>query len=528
MNALLQSALSRARDFVTDARGLYARAARALGTSDGRWMMVSTSLTASVAFATTWLALGATPESSARAYEPKRQQAALPYELLLRLTGSRAAVPGIAAEDSAHLYREAGIVTGPDLVGPIERMLAAEREAIKPPTETKTLKVSSGGTIMGMLQQAGASNEDAAAVIAAMKPLYSARNLKSGQMFEATFGSTKDANPPAEKTAAAASSADDSDQDRRLLSLSFSPSIDRQITVSLTAPDGYLAHDVQRKLENHYQHAGATIDSSLYLSAMQAGIPANVVVELIRMFSYEVDFQRDVHPGDEFEIFFNHYFTDGLPAKPGEVLAASMTLAGKKHVLYRYELPDGVEYFGPQGESTRSMLMKTPVDGARISSGYGARLHPILGYTRMHKGIDFAVPSGTPVMAAGSGTVTFAGPAGEYGNFVIISHGNGYATAYGHLSRFAVRTGARVRQGEVVAYSGMTGLATGPHLHYEIRVNNNSVNPGLIKVASGRKLQGEELHAFATERSRIDTLMASMPIEHKLAELTELRASTTR
>ena len=490
-------------------------------------MMVSTSLTASVAFATTWLALGATPQSTARAYEPKRQQAALPYELLLRLTGSRAAVPGIAAEDSAHLYREAGLITAPDLVGPIERMLAAEREAIKPPSETKTLKVSNGGTIMGMLQQAGASNEDAAAIVAAMKPLYSARSLKSGQTFEAIFGSPKDVNPPAVNTAPP-SSIDDSDQDRRLLSLSFSPSIDRQITVSLTVPDGYLAHDVQRKLENHYQHAGATIDSSLYLSAMQAGIPANVVVELIRMFSYEVDFQRDVHPGDEFEIFFNHYFTDGQPAKPGDVLAASMTLSGKKHVLYRYELPDGVEYFGPQGESTRSMLMKTPVDGARISSGFGQRMHPILGYTRMHKGIDFAVPSGTPVMAAGSGTVTFAGPAGEYGNFVIISHGNGYATAYGHLSRFAVHTGARVHQGELIAYSGMTGLATGPHLHYEIRVNNNSVNPGLIKVASGRKLQGDELHAFMTERSRIDTLMASMPVEHKLAQLTELRASTER
>jgi murein DD-endopeptidase MepM/ murein hydrolase activator NlpD len=515
---------------LTEAKGLGARAARALGSSDGRWMIVSTSLTASVAFATTWLALGATPASSARAYEPKRTQAALPYELLLRMTGTRAAVPGIAAEDSTHLYREAGLISAPNLMGPIERMLAAERDAIKPPMETKTLKVGSGGTIMGMLQQAGASNEDAAAVVAAMRPLYSPRNLKTGQTFEATFGSPKDANPPAETAAASPPpGSDDSDQEHRLLSLSFSPSIDRQITVSLTVPDGYLAHDVQRKLENHYQHAGATIDSSLYLSAMQAGIPANVVVELIRMFSYEVDFQRDVHPGDDFEIFFNHFFTDGQPAKPGEILAASMTLSGKKHMLYRYELADGsVEYFGVTGESSKSLLMKTPVDGARISSGYGARHHPILGYTRMHKGIDFAVPSGTPVMAAGSGTVTYAGPAGEYGNLVVITHGNGYATAYGHLSRFAVRQGTRVRQGDLVAYSGMTGLATGPHLHYEIRVNNNSINPATVKVASGRKLAGEELRAFTSERARIDTLMASMPVEHKLAQLTELRASTTR
>src|SRR5262249_15266103 len=155
---------------------------------------------------------------------------------------------------------------------------------------------------------------------------------------------------------------------------------------------------------------------------------------------------------DQFEIFFNHYYTDeGRPAKPGEILAATMTLSGKKHVLYRYELPDGVEYFGPEGQSAKSLLMKTPVDGARISSGYGARFHPILGYNRMHKGIDFAVPQGTPVMAAGNGTITFAGRAGEYGNLVVVTHGSGYSTAYGHLSRFGagMRVGTRVRQGEI-------------------------------------------------------------------------------
>jgi murein DD-endopeptidase MepM/ murein hydrolase activator NlpD len=166
------------------------------------------------------------------------------------------------------------------------------------------------------------------------------------------------------------------------------------------------------------------------------------------------------------------------------------------------------------------MLMKTPVDGARISSGFGARLHPILGYTRMHKGIDFAVPSGTPVMAAGSGKITFRGWAGEYGNMVVVDHGNGYSTAYAHLSRFAqdTRVGEHVSQGEVVAFSGMTGLATGPHLHYEIRVHNNQVNPAAVKVASGRKLEGEDLGAFLAERDRIESLEASLPVEHKLAQ----------
>ncbi len=172
--------------------------------------------------------------------------------------------------------------------------------------------------------------------------------------------------------------------------------------------------------------------------------------------------------------------------------------------------------------------MKTPVDGARISSGFGSRFHPVLGYTRMHKGIDFAVPMRTPVMAAGGGTVSFAGVQNGFGNLVVINHGNGYSTAYGHLSHFApgVRAGARVRQGQVVAYSGMSGLATGPHLHYEIRINNHQVNPATVKVAQGRKLEGKEYRAFLTERGRIDTLMASLPVQHKLAQVAGLRESS--
>jgi murein DD-endopeptidase MepM/ murein hydrolase activator NlpD len=481
-------------------------------------------MTASVAIAVTWLSLAATPASTARAYEPRREQAALPYDLLLRLTGLRT-VPAIAPEDSKELYRAAGLIS-PQIIGPLDRLLTTEREAVKPQLETRTLKVDNGDTIASMLQDAGVSKGDAAAVVAAMKPLISPKNIRSGQTFKATFGSPKAAAPTTQTQSAPIASDDQDDDDssaaRRLLSLSFAPNIDHQINVHLAPEDGYFAEDVQKKLEAHYQHAGAMIDSSLYLAAMQAGIPANLVVEIIRMFSYDVDFQRDVHQGDEFEVFFNRYFTpEGQPAKAGDILAASMTLSGKKHLLYRFEMPDGeAEYFDANGQSAKAMLMKTPVDGARISSGFGQRHHPILGYTRMHKGIDFAVPSGTPVMAAGSGTVTFAGPAGEYGNLVVISHGNNYATAYGHLSRFAsdLHKGKKVHQGDVVAYSGMTGLATGPHLHYEIRVGNSQVNPATVKVASGRKLEGNDLKAFFAERAHIEQLVAELPIQHKLVQ----------
>jgi len=515
---LLHKTLTAVSKLVACFQDVRASVVRVLSSPDGRWALVSTSMTASVAVAVTWLSLAANPAHSARAYEPRREQATLPYDMLLRLTGLRG-ISSIAAENSEQLYRSAGLI-GPGIAGPLDRMLANERESATPQPEIRTLTVDKGDTIVSMLQDAGVSKTDAAAVAKAMKPLISAKSIKSGQKFKATFGKPEAAPEPATPAFAPNDQNDDDSLSKRLLSLSFTPTIERQITVHLAPEDGYFAEDVQRKLESHYQHAGATIDSSLYLAATRAGIPAGVVVEIIRMFSYEVDFQRDVHSGDSFEVFFNRFFTpEGQPAKAGDILAASMTISGKKHLLYRYEMANGdVEYFDVTGQSAKAMLMKTPVDGARISSTFGARRHPILGYTRMHKGIDFAVPQGTPVMAAGSGTVTFAGSAGEYGNLVVVNHTNNYATAYAHLSRFSVHKGDHVHQGEIVAFSGMTGLATGPHLHYEIRVNSKSVNPGAVKLASGRKLEGEELRAFFTERAHLEQLIASTPMEHRLAQ----------
>ena len=164
--------------------------------------------------------------------------------------------------------------------------------------------------------------------------------------------------------------------------------------------------------------------------------------------------------------------------------------------------------------------MKTPVDGARISSGFGMRFHPVLGYSRMHKGVDFAVPVGTPVMAAGAGTIKFEGRARGYGNFLMIKHNRDYTTAYGHLSRFVpgLHDGSHVRQGQIVAYSGNTGLTTGPHLHYEVRVDGNQVNPLHLKIATGIQLKGHELRAFVSQKFHIDSELASLPLETKVAD----------
>jgi murein DD-endopeptidase MepM/ murein hydrolase activator NlpD len=309
----------------------------------------------------------------------------------------------------------------------------------------------------------------------------------------------------------------------RLLALSFSPSIEQQIVVRREADGTFAVQDVEKKLESQFRHATAIIDSSLYLAAMQAGIPADVVVEMIRMFSYDVDFQRDVHPGDSFEILYRAYFTrEGQAvAKNGAILSASMTLGGKVRKLYRFETEEGgIEYFDEKGRSAKSMLMKTPIDGARITSRFGMRMHPILGYSRMHQGIDFGAPKGTPVMAAGSGRVVEAGWKAGYGKFIRVRHGSGYETAYGHLSRITANRGSHVRQGQTIGYVGMTGTATGPHLHYEIRVNNAQLNPLRVKVATGRQLKGKELKTFLIAQAETNRLEASIPLQKAVADAT--------
>ena len=501
---------------------------------DGRWAVVSTSITASIAVTIAWMALAAAPPGEAATYEPRRTEAALPYDILRSIPGARE-IPGISSDDvrlgnllgaarqsfSSRLRREAGVLIGTRDGAPISDVL---RE--NPAISTRTIAIENGGTLMGMLQDAGVAQQDAISAVDAMRDIHSPRSVRAGQIFEASFGPEEALFPKRLIEAPAADS-----PPIRLLSLSFAPAIDREIRVDLDSNGAYVAQEFTKELVAQHQHAGATIDSSLYLAAMQAGIPAAIVVEMIHMFSYDVDFQRDVQPGDQFKVFFSHYYTaEGEPARPGEILTASMTLSGKTRTLYRFETAEEDEFFDVEGNSARSLLMRTPVDGARISSRFGARRHPILGYTRMHQGIDFAVSTGTPIMAAGNGTVVTAGRSGGYGNLLVIRHANGFSTAYAHLSKYAngVRRGSRVRQGQIVAYSGATGLATGPHLHYEVRENGKQVNPATIKVASGRKLEGQELEMFMAERDRIEQLVASIPMQTRVASVATPRRSTAR
>ncbi|HET7084404.1 MAG TPA: peptidoglycan DD-metalloendopeptidase family protein [Rhizomicrobium sp.] len=501
----------------------------ALATTDGRWALVSTSLTALVAGAVAWMAVGMMPADRPMV-APGRSS--LPYALFMKLV--RAGQPQEAADNADNANPNPGV-------------------------ESRTVSLDAGDTLAGMLEDVGISREDANAVVTAMGKNFDPRALKAGQVFDITYSvASTDAGGQAAKPAqprtttvmvnnkpvvvpvdadeddASGATEENSQSISRLLSLHFSPSIQQEMTVTRTTEGGFTAELEKKELEVHRHRAGGTIDSSLYLAAMQAGIPADVVVDLIHMFSYKVDFQRDLHPGDKFEVYYDYYYTpDGQPAKYGAISYAMMTLGGKQIPMYRFQAsPDEpAEYFDAKGESAKGTLMKTPVDGARISSGFGSRFHPILGYTRMHKGVDFAVPTGTPVMAAGAGTIKFMGRASGYGNFVKILHGNGYSTDYGHLSRFApgMRVGARVRQGQVFAYSGMTGMATGPHLHYEILVNNIQVNPLTVKMAQGRMLAGKLLKTFQDKRQEIESMIASVALETKVADnATDLRQAKAK
>jgi murein DD-endopeptidase MepM/ murein hydrolase activator NlpD len=237
-------------------------------------------------------------------------------------------------------------------------------------------------------------------------------------------------------------------------------------------------------------------------------------MDLIRAYSWDVDFQRDIQRNDRFEVMFETKVdNDGNRVRTGDILMASLTLSGTELRLIRHELADGsVDYFNEKGESVRKALLRTPVDGARLSSRFGKRKHPILGYTRMHRGVDFAAARGTPIMAAGDGVVEYAKTNGSYGRYLRIRHNSTYKSAYAHLNSFAkgIGVGSRVKQGQIVAYVGTTGRSTGPHLHYEILRNNAQINPLSLKLPTGQKLEGDELKRFQASRASLEATFAAV------------------
>ena len=252
----------------------------------------------------------------------------------------------------------------------------------------------------------------------------------------------------------------------------------------------------------------AVINNNLYSSAVKKGIEPNIIVEFARIFGFEVDFQRDIRKGDWFEIFYEKFEDDNNKVRDtGKIIYASMYVNGEEINLYNFKFKnENEEYFDIKGKSITKSLMKTPINGARLSSSFGMRKHPILGYNKMHRGTDFAAPSGTPIMASGSGTVTRARWCGGGGNCVKIKHNSTYETIYAHMKSFAkgIKEGKKVKQGQIIGYVGSTGMSTGPHLHYEVVVNGKKVNSQKLKLPSGKILKGVARKEFEIERIKID------------------------
>ncbi len=276
----------------------------------------------------------------------------------------------------------------------------------------------------------------------------------------------------------------------------------------------FASKKIKKNFKKKIVYKETVITNSLYNSAIELGIKPNIIIEFARLYGFQVDFQRDVWKNDSFQIIYEEFINDkNVVVDTGEIIFANLNLQDSDLQLYKHEYgKNKVDYFDENGKSIKKTLMKTPINGARLSSSYGKRKHPILGYTKMHLGTDFAAPKGTPIMASGDGKVMKAGWCGGGGNCVKIKHNSTYQTVYAHMSKFGrgIKRGVRVKQGQIIGYVGSTGLSTGPHLHYEVIENGKKINSQKLKLPSGKVLKGDERKKFEVDKIKIDVLKSDL------------------
>ena len=358
--------------------------------------------------------------------------------------------------------------------------------------ENVPVKIQPGETFEAAVRRAGVPQDEARQAVKTLGEAMDTVHIKAGMAFDAAVAHPRGEDGPA-----------------RLIGLSLRTGPATAITLSRTFDGALRLREMQEAVREEQTVAQGEISGSLYESAARLGATPNVTASVAKMFAHKLDFQRDIQPGDKFTLIFDRKITEsGRTIETGDLEYAE--IKGVK--FYRFERRDGdVEYFDENGKNVKGFLLRTPVDGARMTSRFGMRRHPILGYNRMHQGIDFGAGSGTPVVAAGDGVVVEARRWGGYGNWVRVRHSGGWETGYAHLSRFGkgVRAGQRVKQGQVIAYVGSTGASTGPHLHYEIWRGGKRVNPVGAKVPQGTVLGGSELAEFRAQKGRIDRMIGA-------------------
>ena len=347
------------------------------------------------------------------------------------------------------------------------------------------IKVKLGDTLEKILKKNGFQNEEIVTVIKETKKIFDPKNLIIGKEITIKY----------------------ENKDKKSINSIFIP-LEFNKNFYLEKIDEYfIAEITSKRTQKRLVNKKGFISDSLYLSGLRAGIDKKAINEMIAIFSFSVDFQRDIWRNDNFEILYEEEFIkyDKSNKNLGKILYANLelqTLGSLK--LYRFESDNGkIEYFDENGMSAKKLLMKTPIDGARLSSGFGMRKHPIRGYMKKHQGVDFAAPRGTPIYAAGDGVIEMKQRYKGYGKYIRIRHANGFKTAYGHMSKFNKTLGGRVKQGKIIGYVGSTGNSTGPHLHYEVLKNNIRINPQKLKLPSGRKLKGNEFQRFIETKNLI-------------------------
>lgn len=296
-----------------------------------------------------------------------------------------------------------------------------------------------------------------------------------------------------------------------LIGLSFWPDKERQLLLSKSSTGEWKGYELKAKLTTQIDRVIGIVDNTLYSAVTDQGTDGQVVHDYADIFGYDIDFQREIQKGDQFEIVYERLENEeGEFVKTGSILYASFKGDEFDKRLYRYKRANDniFGYYDETGQSTKKFIMKTPINGARLSSNFGMRRHPILGYSKAHNGTDFAAPVGTPIYAGGDGTVTMAKYHGGYGNYIMIRHNSEYTTAYAHLSKYAagIRPGVRVTQGQVIGYVGSTGRSTGPHLHYEVYQRGKPINVTKLKSPDVQRLTGEELKKFLQEKNRIESM----------------------
>jgi len=366
--------------------------------------------------------------------------------------------------------------------------VALADEFVLPSRSQRDVTLNPGDNLGPMLQREGMSGSDAYSFVQAFSEEFSPRRLRAGQTFNLYL------------------------EDGVVSDVTFRPSAEKTVFVS-RKDEAWSARSVAAEFRYETLSVRATIENSLYVDATRLGAPDKVVAQFASIYEYSVDFQRDIQPGDAFELFFevarDH---TGAIVQAGDLLYTSFSPRGNTSDYWLFADAEGEEnFYDAEGKTAKRKLRATPINGARLSSSYGSRRHPILGYRKMHSGVDFAAPRGTPILAAGSGTVERANRYGSFGNYVRIRHSDGYQTAYAHMRGFAsgIRAGARVRQDQVIGYVGTTGRSTGPHLHYEVIHNGKKINPRRLSQLAGKPLDAEQIPQFESRRAEIEVMRAS-------------------